>query len=171
MNNIYVLTIKFLLIICSSVFLLGATPKESVKANSPIKIQADKSEYFGKERKNVFSGNVIVFNDEFTLTSDKINVFLNKKNDIDKIVCKGNVNFKTKDIISISKDAEVTQKPQIAILSGGVKVWQGENILEGEKVTIYYNENRIIVDKGSKKRVTIIFNPENKENPFESKGK
>lgn len=161
----------YIFLITIVVFLLGASPKENVTSNSPIKIQADKSEYFGNKRVNVFTGNVIAMNDEFTLTSDVVNVYLNKKNDIEKIICNGNVNFKTKDIVSISKNAEVSQNSQIAILSGGVKIWQGENILEGEKVTVYYNDNRILVDKGSKKRVTIIFNPENKENPFESKGK
>ena len=42
-----------------------------------------------------------------------------------------------------------------------MKVWQGENYLEGEKVFIYYEEERIVVDKGTDKRVTIIFKPEN----------
>lgn len=34
-------------------------------------------------------------------------------------------------------------------------------ILKGEKVFIYYEEERIVVDKGTEKRVTIIFKPEN----------
>ena len=51
------------------------------------------------------------------------------------------------------------QKKKVAVITGNVKVWQGENYLEGEKVFIYYEEERIIVDKGTNKRVTIIFKP------------
>ena len=79
--------------------------------------------------------------------------------EVEKIKCVGNVNFKSDDIISISKKADLDQKKKLAIITGNVKVWQGENYLEGEKVLIYYEEERIIVDKGTDKRVTIIFKP------------
>lgn len=161
--------IKISLLCMCYIFFISAVPTDNLKS-SQITINADKAMYLGGEKKTVLEGNVVVFNDEFTLTSNTIDIYRSSE-EIDKIICYGNVNFKTKDVISVSKNAELSQKDKIIILSGGVKVWQGDNVLEGEKVTMYYEEDRIIVDKGSQKRVTIIFNPESKENPFESGSK
>ena len=127
--------------------------------NSPVKIQADEMRYFGNEKKSTFHGNVVAVSDNYTLTADDVTVFLDKASEEEKIKCVGNVNFKSDDIISISKKADLDQKKKLAIITGNVKVWQGENYLEGEKVLIYYEEERIIVDKGTDKRVTIIFKP------------
>lgn len=131
----------------------------SIPKNAPVKIQSDNMRYFGKDKKSVFSGNVVAVSDNFTLTSDNVTVFLTDDMDVDKILCNGNVNFKTNDIVAISRDAEINQKDEIATLTGGVNVWQGENHLTGDKVTMYYQENRIVVNSGINERVTIIFKP------------
>lgn len=148
---------------------------ELTGAKTPVKIQSDSMRYYGKDKKSIFSGNVVALSDNFTLTSDNVTVLLNKEMDVEKIICNGNVNFKTEDIVAISKDAEIDQKSEIAVLSGGVTVWQGENILKGEKVTMYYAENRIVVNSGNKERVTITFKPGDNETgkglSFEPKSK
>ena len=99
--------------------------------------------------------------DTDVLFEDDVTVFLNKDMDVSKIKCVGNVNLKTNDIVSISKQADLDHEKKVAVITGDVKVWQGENYLEGEKVFIYYEEERIVVDKGTDKRVTIIFKPGN----------
>lgn len=156
----YRYSVSAILFFSLSFLLLTGAYKADIKPSSPVKIQSDAMRYYGSERKSVFSGNVVAVNDNFTLTSDNVTVMLNNKMDVEKIICVGNVNFKTQDMVSISQKAEVDQSKGLAVISGGVKVWQGENFLEGEKVFMYYEENRIVVDKGAEKRVTIIFKPE-----------
>lgn len=146
-----------ILVLFSIPLLLGA--KKDISTNSPVKVQADEMRYFGTEKKSTFHGNVVAVSDNYTLTADDVTVFLDKANEISKIKCVGNVNFRSDDIISISKEADLDQKKKLAVITGNVKVWQGENYLEGEKVFIYYEEERIVVDKGTDKRVTIIFKP------------
>ena len=151
-----------LILILSAPFFMGADKKnKTIKPTSPVKIQANEMRYYGTERKSTFHGNVVAVSDNYTLTSDDIVVFLNKDMDVSKIQCTGNVNFKSDDIVSISKRADLDHNKKVAVITGDVKVWQGENYLEGEKVFIYYGEERIVVDKGTEKRVTIIFKPEN----------
>ncbi len=151
-----------LILILSAPFFMGAdTKNKTIKPTSPVKIQANEMRYYGTERKSTFHGNVVAVSDNYTLTSDDIVVFLNKDMDVSKIQCTGNVNFKSDDIVSISKRADLDHNKKVAVITGDVKVWQGENYLEGEKVFIYYGEERIVVDKGTEKRVTIIFKPEN----------
>ncbi len=151
------LLIIFLLITIS----IEVTAKEI--DNTPIRVQADSMKYFGKDKRSVFSGNVISFNDTFNLTSDSVTVLLDDNLTIWKIISDGNVNFKTDDIISTANTAELDEKQKIIILQGGVKVWQGDNLLEGDKMTIYYEENKILIDKGTDSRVNILFKPDKKE--------
>lgn len=153
----YTHKLLIILVLFSIPLLLGA--KKDISTNSPVKVQADEMRYFGTEKKSTFHGNVVAVSDNYTLTADDVTVFLDKANEISKIKCVGNVNFRSDDIISISKEADLDQKKKLAVITGNVKVWQGENYLEGEKVFIYYEEERIVVDKGTDKRVTIIFKP------------
>lgn len=150
---------KFLVLLIVLVFVPLISGAKKDVANSPVKVQADEMRYYGTERKSTFHGNVVAVSDNYTLTADNVTVLLDKKNEISKIKCVGNVNFRSDDIISISKQADLDQKKKVAVITGNVKVWQGENYLEGEKVYIYYEEERIVVDKGIDKRVTIIFKP------------
>lgn len=168
-NNINKIFLIMFIVLFSSLG-YGANKKD-IKTTSPVKVQSDTMKYYGKERKSVFSGNVVAVSDNFTLTSDDVTVYLNKNMDVSKIECRGNVNFKSKDIVSISNKADVNQENELAVISGNVKVWQGENYLEGEKVFIYYEENRIVVDKGTDKRVTIIFKPGEEGSNFGSGNK
>ncbi len=164
MNRFYLKykNLIIILIVALLPLLQGAADKEKkINHNSPVKIQADEMRYYGNERKSTFHGNVVAVSDNYTLTSDDVTVFLDKSSEVEKILCVGNVNFKSDDIISISKKADLDQKKKVAVITGNVKVWQGENYLEGEKVFIYYEEERIVVDKGIDKRVTIIFKPNN----------
>ena len=153
----YTHKLLIILVLFSIPLLLGA--KKDISTNSPVKVQADEMRYFGTEKKSTFHGNVVAVSDNYTLTADDVTVFLDKANEISKIKCVGNVNFRSDDIISISKEADLDQKKKLAVITGNVKVWQCENYLEGEKVFIYYEEERIVVDKGTDKRVTIIFKP------------
>lgn len=148
-----------LFIITLPLTLIGAETK-NITPTSPVRVQADEMRYYGTEHKSIFHGNVVAISDNYTLTSDDVVVFLNKNMDVSKIHCLGNVNFKSDDIISISNKADLDHSKKVAVITGDVKVWQGENYLEGEKVFIYYEEERIVVDKGKDKRVTIIFKPD-----------
>lgn len=132
-NNMYYNHKYFiiLILILSAPFFMGADIKnKTIKPTSPVKIQANEMRYYGTERKSTFHGNVVAVSDNYTLTSDDIVVFLNKDMDVSKIQCTGNVNFKSDDIVSISKRADLDHNKKVAVITGDVKVWQGENYLE-----------------------------------------
>ncbi len=160
MNNKYI-AIKLLIIFLLTTLSVDVNANEIV--NTPIRVQADSMKYFGKDKRSVFSGNVISFNDTFNLTSDTVTVLLDDNLTIWKIVSDGNVNFKTDDIIATAATAELDEKLKVITLQGGVKVWQADNLLEGDKMTVYYEENKILIDKGTDSRVNILFKPEKKE--------
>lgn len=151
-----VLVFVLFLAVTVSVFAQDSDTIKNTSAKSQVKIQSDTMRYYGKDKKSVFSGNVVATSDNFTLTSDNVTVILGNDMEAERILCTGNVNFKSDDIVAVSKEAQVDQLKKEALLIGDVKIWQGENQLEGEQVTIHYEDNVIIVDK----RVRIIFNPD-----------
>ncbi len=155
--------IKYKLLMLPLILMMfsGATNDDNITdaVASPVKITADAMKYYGNEKRTEFIGNVVGVSDNYTLTSDNVTVFMDDNNAIERIVGIGNVNVKTDNIVAIAEKGEVDETDKIAILSGGVKVWQDENFLEGDRVIIYYIDDRIEVEKGEEKRVTIIFNP------------
>jgi len=128
------------------------TPK-----NGYMNINADTMQYYGSIYKSTFSGNVHASNDNFTLTSDNVDVYFSEKNEVLRIVCKGQVVFKSVDILATSNNAELRQPSKTIILEGNAEIWQKDNYLKGAKVSIQYEKREIHVEKGSGSRVTVIF--------------
>lgn len=128
-------------------------------AKSPIQVEADSVKYFGDKKMSMASGNVYVHGDEYTVRADRVEVYFTKGDDIDKIVSQGNVNFKYRDITGLAREITVDWNNGVATLVGDARVWQGENYLEGERVVLYYKENRVNIEKGNNKRVKIIIAP------------
>jgi lipopolysaccharide transport protein LptA len=129
------------------------------QSSGPVKIHADSMQYYGEQNKSVFTGNVVAVSETYTLTASKLELFITQQNQVEKILCEGNVNFNTKDILAVSDKADLDQASKIITLNGNAKIWQNANYLEGEHVRIQYETREIFVDKGSSERVVIIFNP------------
>ncbi|MDR0454038.1 MAG: hypothetical protein LBH05_04410 [Deferribacteraceae bacterium] len=125
-----------------------------------ININADTMKYFGSIYKSSFSGNVYASNDNFTLTSDNVDVYFSEKNEVLRIVCRGQVVFKSSDILATSDNAELKQPTKIITLEGNAEIWQNDNYLKGAKVAIQYEKKEIHVEKGQNSRVTVIFKPD-----------
>ncbi len=137
--------------------------------SGPVKIHADSMQYYGEQNKSVFTGNVVAVSETYTLTASKVELFITPQNQVEKILCEGNVNFNTKDILAVSDKADLDQKTKIITLNGNAKIWQNANYLEGEHVRIQYETREIFVDKGSSERVVIIFNPADNSSSVESR--
>ena len=75
--------------------------------SSELTIYSEGIKSYGNEKKMVFVDNVVVMSDNFTLTADTMSVYFKsgELSEVEKIICNNNVNFKTKDIVSLSKDA------------------------------------------------------------------
>jgi lipopolysaccharide export system protein LptA len=68
-----------------------------------------------------------------------------------EIVAEGNVDITSGDRHATAKKAVFTQATRTVVLSGNAILQEGENRVNGEKVTVYLDEKRTIVDGGGKK--------------------
>ncbi|TCK60854.1 lipopolysaccharide transport periplasmic protein LptA [Seleniivibrio woodruffii] len=125
----------------------------------PIKILSDYMKYTGSDNTSRFSGNVVVTDGEMRVSADNMDVTFDKSNNVKEINAQGNVKIEKEGLLALSDRAKLFAAEEMAVLSSNVRVWQGDNYLEGEKVTLYNENNRIFVDRGTNNRVKIIIAP------------
>jgi lipopolysaccharide export system protein LptA len=139
----------------------GQTPARGATPGKPVTVDADKMERFGKEGLVVFTGNVVARQDSSVQHADRMEVYLDEKgNRIVRTVSVGNVRIVTRDCrTGTARRAEYLDLEQRVVLSGDARVWQGDNIVTGETITIYLSQDRSVVQAGQNERVKAVFYP------------
>jgi lipopolysaccharide export system protein LptA len=137
------------------------------RSNAPIVIDADRMEASRKEGLVIFTGNVIAKQDNSTQTADRMEVYLDDKGErVLRIISTGNVKIVTEDCrTGTARRAEYYDDDQRLLLLGNAKVWQEENVVTGERITIWLAEDRSMVESGTPERVKSVFYPKREEKP------
>lgn len=144
--------------------------------NAPVTVDADQLENIQKEGLVVFTGNVVATQNRSTQWADRMEVYLDDRGDkIVRTVSTGNVRIITKDCRSgTAKRAEYYDAEQRVVLIGNARVWRDDNVVTGERITIYLAEDRSLVEGGQQERVKAVFYPksqdETKERPKPAPG-
>src|ERR1700757_2012781 len=88
-------------------------------------------------------------------------VYLDEKGDnILRTVSPGNVRIITSDCRpGTARRAEYYDLDQRVVLIGNARVWQEDNVVSGETITIYISQDRSIVQAGKQERVKAVFYP------------
>jgi lipopolysaccharide export system protein LptA len=139
--------------------------KPGQRSNAPIVIDADKMEASKKDGLVVFTGNVVAKQDNSTQNADRMEVYLDDKGErVLRIVSTGNVKIVTEDCrTGTARRAEYYDDEQRLILIGDAKVWQEENVVTGDRITILMAEDRSIVEGGNRERIKSVFYPKRDE--------
>jgi lipopolysaccharide export system protein LptA len=140
----------------------GKTQPPDGKADDrgqPVTIDSDRMERFGKENLIIFTGNVIVRQNNSVQYADRMEVYLDEKGDkILRTISTGNVRIVTRDCkTGTAKRAEYFDLEQRVVLIGNARVWQDDNVVSGETITIYLAQNRNVVVGGKQERVKAVF--------------
>ena len=125
----------------------------------PLTVDADKMERFGKASLVIFSGNVVARRDNSVQYADRVEVYMDEKGDrVLRTVSTGSVRIITKDCrTGTAQRAEYFDLDQRVVLIGNARVWQDDNVVSGDTITIYVAQDRTIVEGGKQERVKGIF--------------
>ena len=136
-----------------------------IDRNSPVTVDADQLENHQKEGLIVFTGNVVASQNNSTQYADRMEVYLDAKGDgIVRTVSSGNVKIITRDCkIGTARRAEYYDAEQRVVLLGNARVWQEDNVVTGERITMYLAEDRSVVESGKSERVKAVFYPKGQE--------
>ena len=136
-------------------------PRPREDRSQPVTVDADRMERFGKESLIIFIGNVIARQNSSVQYADRMEVYLDEKGDrILRAVSTGNVRIVTRDCkTGTAKRAEYYDHEQRIVLIDNARVWQDDNVVTGETITIFLSQDHSIVQGGKQERVKAIFYP------------
>jgi lipopolysaccharide export system protein LptA len=129
--------------------------------NQPIIVDADKMERYGKESLVVFTGNVVARQNNSVQYADRMEVYLDEKGDrILRTISTGTVKIITRDCrTGTARRAEYHDLEQRVVLIGNARVWQDDNVVSGDTITIFLSQDKSVVQGGSQERVKAVFYP------------
>ena len=143
-----------------------ADGKKQGDSKQPVTVDSDRMERFGKESLIIFTGNVVARHDNSVQYADRMEVYLDEKGDkILRSVSTGNIRIVTKDCkTGTAKRAEYFDLEQRLVLIGDARVWQDDNVVSGETITIHLAQDRNVVNAGKQDRVKAVFYSKNDTN-------
>lgn len=139
----------------------GGTPAkpEDNDKKQPVTVDADQMESLKKEGLVIFTGNVVARQNNSVQYADRMEVYLDERGErVLRTVSTGNVRVITRDCrIGTARRGEYDDLEQRVVLIGNARVWQEDNVVTGERITIYLAEERSVVQGGKQERVKAVF--------------
>lgn len=130
-------------------------------ADKPIDITAEHLEVDEQGGTAVFTGQVVVKRGEMTVYAEKLVLYSDRNSkQIEKIEASGGVRVVQLDRVGTAKQASFFQQEEKLVLSGEAQIQQGQNLVSGEEIIVFLNENRSLVKSGEDGRVRAVFFPE-----------
>jgi lipopolysaccharide export system protein LptA len=167
--------ISGLSVIFSSSVMAGDRQKMAEQIeSSEIVIKSDSLEIDNKRKIVVFTGNVDARRDNFIINCQKMHLHYlsdpaemdSGKEDlrVDKIVATGKVKItRTNGGLAMAEQAIYYQDDERVVLTGKPVVKQGNDFVEGAKITLLLKENRSIVEGSENSKVRAVLSPKNKK--------
>ena len=141
-------------------------------SRAPIDITSDTVEADQKQNTATFKGNVIAKQEDVTLYANTLLIIYDpdtKK--LREIIATGNVKVVQLDRRATGQKATFDQDANKVVLDGDAVVREGTNVIRGERITFYVEEERSVVEPGKGGRVSTSITPPPKEEGEERKPK
>jgi len=148
----------------------GESERRKAEPPKPVTITAKRMEANRKLHVVTYIEDVVVKKEDLTIYAPRIEfLFDEKMEEIQKITAEGGVRIVDPEKTATAEKALYLNDQDILILTGNAKVWQGDNVIAGPKMTLLRKEDRSIVEGAGNERVTSIFYP-SKERGGSKKG-
>jgi lipopolysaccharide export system protein LptA len=137
----------------------------SAVEEAPIQIEANHMLSVEKTNNVQFSGDVDAKQGDVRIRCDEMTVYYtqaekttgktdNKSQQVEKLYCDGNVEVTKGEWLGSAHKMIYMKKVRQVILTGKAKAWQGQNVVNGEKIIYYLDEGRSEVVGGRPEATT-----------------
>ncbi len=134
------------------------------RSNQPIDITSDTVEANQKQNTVTFKGNVVAKQEDTTLYANTLVIIYDgNTKKMKEVIATGNVKIVQLERRATSQKATFQQDENRVVLDGEAVVREGENVIRGERVIFYVDEERTVVEGGKGSRVTTHITPTSKE--------
>jgi lipopolysaccharide export system protein LptA len=129
--------------------------------NGPVTIHAKRLEFDYRTRILTYSGDVKVKQEDLTLQSDVLKLTLDpdSSNKVRQVVAEGAVRIAKGARSATGGRAVFDQGTRTVVLSEGAKLRDGPNEVEGERVVVYLDEERSVIEGGDERVRAVLFPP------------
>ena len=141
-------------------------------SRAPIDITSDTVEANQKTNSVVFKGNVVAKQEDTTLWANTLTILYDQNTKkIKEIIAVGNVKVVQLEKRATSQKATFDQDKNKVVLDGDAVAREGANVIRGERITYYVEEERSVVEPVKGGRVSTSITPPPKEEGEEKKPK
>ena len=156
---------RVFLLVCSLIWFTAvsafAATEVAHNADQPIHVTSQRLEANDAEGYFVFSGQVQAQQGDVTIYAQQLTVYYveGQKKQVERVVAENDVRIVQTNRVATGQKAVFWQKEGRVELTGNPRVVQGDNVVEGEKILVYLDDSRSIVEGGEQGRVKAIFVP------------
>ncbi|MBN1382891.1 MAG: lipopolysaccharide transport periplasmic protein LptA [Deltaproteobacteria bacterium] len=151
---------------------------KAIENDTHVEITSDRLDAYHEKRLVVFSGNAVATQGDIMIKADKILIYYKKNQedpesegstgkkhgvDFEKIEAKGHVTVIQGDRVVSGDDAVYDDDAKKIAMTGNAVMREGNNIIHGETIVVYFKENRGVVEGAENKRVKATIYPEKME--------
>ena len=140
-------------------------------------ITSDRLTYDGERGLAIFDGNVVVSDPSLKLKSDKLTVIFADRSEVKRILAEGRVVISSEDRRGWAKRASYDVASGQVVLEGEPRVMRGKDMLIGDRITFWRDENRVLVESEKDRTPTVqqpgarlIIYPEKGRSPLNPAG-
>ena len=154
----------------------AAHAKVLEKRDQPVHVVADRLEVDNKRQVATFIGSVRATQGDVTITSDKLEVYYERKGGegavggisdgggkVRKVVAVGHVKIVQDGRVAVGRRATYWAGARKILLEGNATVWRGRNQISGEKITVFLDQDRAVVHGRPGKRVSVTIAPRHRK--------
>lgn len=172
------IVLNIILACCGIRTTVYAAPLNDISAKEPIHIEADRMVSDQRKESVLFDGNVEATQGDMVIRADQMTVYYRKADgntatpvsgagkSIDNLQATGNIKIIKQDWLASGDRMEFETEGRKVVITGNTKVWQGNNTVTGDKVILYLDEGKSVVENQAKdtgNRVKAFFYPDTAE--------
>jgi lipopolysaccharide export system protein LptA len=147
--------------------------KPRIERDQPIQIVSDRLDAYHEKRMVVFSGNAVATQGARTIRADRLTLYYREEKkpagqpagvpegtgNLERVEAAGHVTITEGERIVTGDEAIFDQDAQKITMTGGAVMREGANIVRGDRIVVFLNENRGVVESTENKRVTATIYP------------
>jgi lipopolysaccharide export system protein LptA len=181
MRNRIIISVIMLFLAVSFLGAKAADTKKKIKLDKdqPIQIVSDRLDAYNEKKLVVFSGNAVATQGDKIIKADRLFLYYKKdpqkdpqvpektgtqdvgsSGDLEKIEAKGHVTITQGERVVTGNDAVFYQDTQQIIMLGNAVMREGRNVIHGDRIVVFLDEDRGVVESVEKSRVKATIYPE-----------
>lgn len=149
LNKTVVLPIALTFVALGGAFASSPMRTKIFGGKGPVNVQSETMSVFNKKGLAIWRGSVVATQAEATLKCDELEAAYDEKGagNVTMLIARGNVHLTQPGRVVKSARATFDNRTRTLTFTGAPRVFEGENTLEGERIVVFVDDDRVEVAK------------------------